>query len=118
MSSEVLDHMRTFRQGIVSSHSINDFLAENGPTPMIVEVMQGTAEVYKTTIDWTMLSMIKGLVYGLYMEMKHDGAQLIANEILMQEGLPQYISKQNQEYLDNFDKKHHLTLGILGDNIS
>lgn len=100
---EALTHLNALRQGAISTHTVNDFLAENGPKPAIIYKAGTQEKLYETVIDWQTLTIIKGIVFGLYLEMRHDGVQMLANEILMQEGVMQHINPKQQARLDYYD---------------
>lgn len=101
-----LDHLNTLRQSAVSSRTINDFLAENGPKPMQVFSEDGKTKLYDTVVDWDTLRIAKGIAYGLYLEMKAEGAECVAKEILLQEGVPQYITGRQLSRLEYYDNLH------------
>lgn len=103
-----LNHLNTLRQAAVSSRTINDFLAENGPKPMEVYAADGKTKLYDTVVDWDTLRVAKGIAYGLYLEMRTENAQVIANEILLQEGIPQRITARQNRFLYHFDQKYDL----------
>lgn len=94
MSAELLQHLQAFRQSIVSARTINDFLATNGSEHML------TTDHYKTKIDWTLLRVVKGFTYGLYMEMWNDGVKAIGNQILLEEGMPQQVNQKRLAEID------------------
>lgn len=110
--NEQFQHLRAFRQGIVSTRTVNNFLAENGPKPMAVYDEKGENEIYKTQIDWTTLAAIKGLVFGIYLEMRHDGAEPLAKGILLEEGVRQYLTTRHRDYLAEFDTKWNFTPSV------
>ena len=103
-----LNHLNTLRQAAVSTRTINDFLAENGPKPMTVYEEDGKTKRYNTVVDWDTLRIAKGIAFGLYLEMRSEGAQLIANEILLSEGIPQRITARQNRFLYHFDEEHDI----------
>lgn len=109
---ETLQHLKAFQQGVRSTWTVNNFLAEHGPRPMAVYDEKGEKELYKTVVDWDMLRAIKGLVFGLYLEMRHDGAEMVAKEILLMENVPQYLTIRQRDYLAGVDEKFNLTASL------
>lgn len=98
-----INHMNTLRQAAVSCRTLNDFLGEHGAKPMQVYAADNKTKLYDTVVDWQTLTVAKGIAYGLYLEMKSEGAEFLAKEILLQEGVPQYVTGKQQNRLDYYD---------------
>lgn len=104
-----LNHLNALRQGAISTQTINDFLAENGPKPATIYEHGTTHKLYDTVIDWQTLAAVKGIVWGIYLEMRGQGVQAIANEILLEEGMPQRITGRQRRYLNRIDQQFDFT---------
>lgn len=90
---EVIDTIKYLRFGTKVVTGMNEFLAKNKPT---VEV------------NWDVLRMIKGAVYGAYLKMDHEGSRTIANEVLLQEGVKQKLTPRQELYLSHIDEQFAL----------
>lgn len=90
---ETVDTLKYLRYGTKAVEGMNEFLIQNKPT---------------TRVNWDMMRMIKGAVFGEYLKMRHEGSQSIANEVLLQEGVPQRLTTRQSLYLSHIDEQHNL----------
>lgn len=75
---------------------------------MGVYAADGKTKLYDTVVDWQTLRIAKGIAWGLYLEMRTEGAEILAKEILLQEGVPQYITARQNRFLYYFDQEYDI----------
>ena|SRR3990167_4464587 len=96
MNAEVLetvDTLKYLKRGVELVKTMNDFLASHKESE---------------EINWYKVAVIKGATFGEYYKMWLEGSHLIANHVLLEEGLPQRISPRQDAFLTSFDKEHSL----------
>ncbi len=91
---EQINNLRYFEYGIKSVKGVNDYLAA------------GYAE--SPEVNWITYRIFKGVVAGIFERLRNEGSQLIANQILREEGLSQQLSPKQQDFLMEFDVKYSL----------
>ncbi len=91
---EQINNLRYFEYGIKSIKGINDYLGAGNPE---------TPEV-----NWYTYTIFKGIVSGIYERLRNEGSQLIANSVLLEEGISQKLSARQEDRLLAIDKKFNL----------
>lgn len=91
--SELVDRPRLLKQGISKVKAMNDYLANHKPIK---------------TVTFENMEMQKKANNVRYYDMWKNGDKLIANSILLTEGLSQRLSPKQEEFLTQFDTKHNL----------
>ncbi len=86
---ETVNNLRYFEYGIKATKGVNDYLS------------QGHEETPE--LNWYTYTIFKGVVSGIYERLRNEGSQLIANHILLEEGVPQALSERQVKRLEYYD---------------